>query len=234
MRETSPQARAASAEALDLARRLGMRGYEAYALRVRGEAWRLASVWQAAAAAYASGLDIAESLGMRPLVAHCHLGLAKLTGAQASAMRPRSTSPPRRRCTARWTCGSGWRRREAETRGSDGERKQRRRRRGPPDPRRPLRAWSDCRRRQGPGPAPRRLQEADHGPRSCRRPNGGSRRARSRSTASRFLRHVLQLGLSAGFTVRRVSARSARRSAQPAAALARAAGEGDHRANAIR
>jgi hypothetical protein len=38
----------------------------------------LASVWQAAAAAYASGLDIAESLGMRPLVAHCHLGLAKL------------------------------------------------------------------------------------------------------------------------------------------------------------
>jgi tetratricopeptide (TPR) repeat protein len=73
-----PEARAASAEALDLARRLGMRGYEAYALRVRGEAWRLASVWQAAAAAYASGLDIAESLGMRPLVAHCHLGLAKL------------------------------------------------------------------------------------------------------------------------------------------------------------
>jgi hypothetical protein len=73
-----PEARAASAEALDLARRLGMRGYEAYALRVRGEAWRLASVWQAAAGAYASGLDIAESLGMRPLVAHCHLGLAKL------------------------------------------------------------------------------------------------------------------------------------------------------------
>jgi class 3 adenylate cyclase/tetratricopeptide (TPR) repeat protein len=73
-----PEARAASAEALDLARRLGMRGYEAYALRVRGETWRLASDWQAAAAAYASGLDIAEALGMRPLVAHCHLGLAKL------------------------------------------------------------------------------------------------------------------------------------------------------------
>ena len=72
------EARAASAEALDLARRLGMRGYEAYALRASGEAWRLASHWQAAAAAYASGLDIAESLRMRPLVAHCHLGLAKL------------------------------------------------------------------------------------------------------------------------------------------------------------
>ena len=27
---------------------------------------------------------------------------------------PASTSPPRRRCTARWTCGSGWSRREAE------------------------------------------------------------------------------------------------------------------------
>jgi hypothetical protein len=72
------EARAASAEALDLARRLGMRGYEAYALRASGEAWRLASDWQAAAAAYANGLDIAESLGMRPLVAHCHLGLGKL------------------------------------------------------------------------------------------------------------------------------------------------------------
>jgi class 3 adenylate cyclase/tetratricopeptide (TPR) repeat protein len=73
-----PEARAASAEALDLARRLGMRGYEAYALRLGGEAWQLASVWHAAAAAYASALDIAASLGMRPLVAHCHLGLAKL------------------------------------------------------------------------------------------------------------------------------------------------------------
>ena len=73
-----PEARAASAEALDLARRHGMRGYEAYALRVGAEAWRLASVFQGAAAAYESGLDIAESLGMRPLVAHCHLGLAKL------------------------------------------------------------------------------------------------------------------------------------------------------------
>jgi tetratricopeptide (TPR) repeat protein len=73
-----PGARAASSEALDLARRLGMRGYEAYALRLRGEAWRLASDRQAAVAAYASALDIAGSLGMRPLLAHCHLGLAKL------------------------------------------------------------------------------------------------------------------------------------------------------------
>jgi protein-disulfide isomerase-like protein with CxxC motif len=42
-------------------------------IRHRSTRWNAA-----AAAAYASGLDIAESLGMRPLVAHCHLGLAKL------------------------------------------------------------------------------------------------------------------------------------------------------------
>ena len=32
---------------------------------------------------------------------------ASSTGAPANASRPTSTSPPRRRCTARWTCGSG-------------------------------------------------------------------------------------------------------------------------------
>ena len=36
---------------------------------------------------------------------------ASSTGARASDRRPRSTSPPRRRRTARWTCGSGWSRR---------------------------------------------------------------------------------------------------------------------------
>ena len=36
---------------------------------------------------------------------------ADSTSARASARRRRSTSPPRRRCTARWTCGSGWSRR---------------------------------------------------------------------------------------------------------------------------
>jgi class 3 adenylate cyclase/tetratricopeptide (TPR) repeat protein len=73
-----PEAQAASAEALDLARRLEMRGYEAYALRGRAQACQLASDWPGAGAAYASALDIAASLGMRPLVAHCHLGLANL------------------------------------------------------------------------------------------------------------------------------------------------------------
>jgi hypothetical protein len=36
---------------------------------------------------------------------------ASSTGARATASRPTSTSPPPRRCTARWTCGSGWSRR---------------------------------------------------------------------------------------------------------------------------
>ncbi len=34
------------------------------------------------------------------------------TGVQANGRRRRNTSPPRRRCTARWTCGSGWSRRK--------------------------------------------------------------------------------------------------------------------------
>ena len=41
---------------------------------------------------------------------------ASSTGAPASASRRRSTSPPRRRCTARWTCGSGWSRRRSKLR----------------------------------------------------------------------------------------------------------------------
>ncbi len=56
---------------------------------------------------YRHAVALAEELGMRPLVGHCHLGLGKLYRRRASASRRRSTSPPRRRCTARWTCGSG-------------------------------------------------------------------------------------------------------------------------------
>ena len=44
---------------------------------------------------------------------------ASSTGAPASASRRRSTSPPRRRCTARWTCGSGWSRRRRRGAGGD-------------------------------------------------------------------------------------------------------------------
>ena len=60
-----------------------------------------------AGAHFRQALTLAGSLGMRPLVAHCHLGLGSSTGARARREGRRSTSPPRRRCTARWTCASG-------------------------------------------------------------------------------------------------------------------------------
>jgi len=50
---------------------------------------------------YRQAMALADELGMRPLLPHCHLGLGKLyrrTG------KRESTSPPRRECTARWTC----------------------------------------------------------------------------------------------------------------------------------
>jgi len=40
------------------------------------------------------------------------------TSARGSASRPASTSPSPRRCTARWTCDSGWSRRRRRRRGS--------------------------------------------------------------------------------------------------------------------
>jgi hypothetical protein len=43
-------------------------------------------------------------------------GSASYTGAWVTASRPRSTSLPPRRCTARWTCGSGWSRRRRGSR----------------------------------------------------------------------------------------------------------------------
>ena len=46
-----------------------------------------------------------------PLIAHCHLGLGSSAGARASRTRLASISPPPRRCTVIWTCGSGWTRR---------------------------------------------------------------------------------------------------------------------------
>ena len=65
-------------EALALARRLGARGSEAHALCLAGD---VAAAHRAADAErhYRDGLTLAGELGMRPLVAHCHLGLARLS-----------------------------------------------------------------------------------------------------------------------------------------------------------
>jgi tetratricopeptide (TPR) repeat protein len=66
---------------LDLARRHGQRGHEVYAHRLLGDVYARRDPPEVIAAEthYRSGLDLADSLGMRPLVAHCHLGLGRLT-----------------------------------------------------------------------------------------------------------------------------------------------------------
>jgi len=107
------EARSLAVRAVTLSRERGERGYEAHALRLLGEV----AFWaeppdDEAASHYQQALALTEELGMPPLMAHCHLGLGKLyRDARATARGPRSTSPPPRRCTARWTCGSGWSRR---------------------------------------------------------------------------------------------------------------------------
>jgi tetratricopeptide (TPR) repeat protein len=68
--------------ALTLAREGGWRPYEASALRFRGEiaSHRDPPEVETAEDYYRQALALADELGMRPLVAHCHLGLAKLYG----------------------------------------------------------------------------------------------------------------------------------------------------------
>jgi len=64
-------------EALALARRLGARGSEAYALCLNGDI-TVAAGAKDAEDLYRQALALAEPRGMRPLVAHCHLGLGKM------------------------------------------------------------------------------------------------------------------------------------------------------------
>ena len=65
--------------ALTLARERGQRGYQAWALRLLGEVAARRDLPESADGHYRDALALAEELGMRPLVAHCHLGLAKLS-----------------------------------------------------------------------------------------------------------------------------------------------------------
>jgi tetratricopeptide (TPR) repeat protein len=68
---------AVARRALSFARERGRRGYEAWALRLLGEATGRRGRSDHAAGYYREALELAEQLGMRPLVAHCHLGLGK-------------------------------------------------------------------------------------------------------------------------------------------------------------
>ena len=64
-----------------LARERGQRGYEAWALRLLGEIAprRDPPDVETAEGHYRQAMALAEELGMRPLIAHCHLGLGKLS-----------------------------------------------------------------------------------------------------------------------------------------------------------
>jgi tetratricopeptide (TPR) repeat protein len=68
-------------EALERARAHKERGHEAWALRLLGEIAARRDPLDVAATAdrYGQALGLATELGMRPLMAHCHLGLGKLS-----------------------------------------------------------------------------------------------------------------------------------------------------------
>jgi tetratricopeptide (TPR) repeat protein len=74
-------ARAAAQRALGLARQHKERGYEAYTLRLLGEIAAREELLDIGKAEnhYRQALALAEALGMRPLIAHCHVGLGKLS-----------------------------------------------------------------------------------------------------------------------------------------------------------
>ncbi|HEV2054614.1 MAG TPA: adenylate/guanylate cyclase domain-containing protein [Methylomirabilota bacterium] len=88
------EAEQAATRALELAQRQEQRGNEARAMWVLGEI-AARSAPAEAEGRYRSALALAGELGMRPLVAHCHLGLAKLyrrTGKRQEAQEHLTTA----------------------------------------------------------------------------------------------------------------------------------------------
>jgi hypothetical protein len=75
------QATAALQRALELARRNGTRGHEAWALYLAGKVHTLRELVDEkhARQAYSQALSLAEELEMRPLQGQCHLGLGLLS-----------------------------------------------------------------------------------------------------------------------------------------------------------
>jgi tetratricopeptide (TPR) repeat protein len=74
----SSEAIALAARSLELSRKYGERGHEAWTLRCHAEIHIQRDSPAQAEDLYQQCLVLAERLGMRPLVAHCHFGLAKL------------------------------------------------------------------------------------------------------------------------------------------------------------
>jgi tetratricopeptide (TPR) repeat protein len=95
--------------ALDLSRNHKERGHRAWALRLLGEIALRSDPpdVETAGGHYRQALALAEELGMRPLLAHCQRAIAR---------RPAIIWPSPQRCTARWTCDSGWSRQRCVSR----------------------------------------------------------------------------------------------------------------------
>ena len=70
-----------ASQALEMARARGERGNEAEALWLQGNIAAVSTPPSVSSAEtrYEEAAAVAESLNMRPLVAHCHLGLGKLS-----------------------------------------------------------------------------------------------------------------------------------------------------------
>ena len=77
--ERLDDAREFAQRALTLARERDHRGYEAWTLRVLGEVTARGPTPEQADDHYRTALALGEELGMRPLIAHCHLGLGRLS-----------------------------------------------------------------------------------------------------------------------------------------------------------
>src|SRR5204863_7328073 len=86
------EARALAGRLLELARHHAGSGYQAYALRLLGEAamHRDPPDIDQATAHYRQALAQAEALGMRPLQAHCHRGLGTLYAATGQREQART------------------------------------------------------------------------------------------------------------------------------------------------
>jgi class 3 adenylate cyclase/tetratricopeptide (TPR) repeat protein len=94
----------AAQEAVGRSRSAGLRGEEAHALHLVGEVGARRDPPDVAAAEgrFKEAVALADQLGMRPSSPTATSASASSTAARTSASRPRSTSLPRRRCTARW------------------------------------------------------------------------------------------------------------------------------------
>ena len=91
------EAHASAQRGLEVSRRLKRRGSEAEALYVLGEIAATSAPLDADAAEahYRQAMGLAQARGMRPLVAHCHLGLGKLsrrTGQREQAQKHLTTA----------------------------------------------------------------------------------------------------------------------------------------------